>query len=99
MAVANCALAVAYLIARLIRCCVLTLFYLARVALLLLLAIFEPFVSLILSGLTLLGVLTAITLEASAIGQTFPFWGMMALSLGCTVLLSAYYGLMRILSG
>lgn len=44
-----------------------------------------------LSGLTVLGVLAAIALEASAIGGTFPFWGMLVFSLGCTVLLAAYH--------
>lgn len=70
----------------------------AKTLLLTCLAILEPFVCFILSGLAVLGVVVAIALEASALGTTFPFWGMIAFSLGIAMLLAAYRGAMNVLS-
>ena len=68
---------------------------LPAVALLLLL---EPFVSLVLTGLGMAGVLVAIILKCSGDVPHFPFWGMMACSIGCALLLMAYHALIRALA-
>jgi hypothetical protein len=68
---------------------------LPAVALLLLL---EPFVSLVLTGLGMVGVLVAIILKCSGDAPHFPFWGMMACSIGCALLLMVYHALIRLLA-
>jgi hypothetical protein len=56
-----------------------------------------PVVQMILSAVALLGVLTALFFKFLG-APSFPFWGMLGFSLGCTLLLIAYYGLMRLFS-
>ena len=56
-----------------------------------------PVVQIILSSVALLGVLTAFFFRFLG-APNFPFWGMLSLSLGCTLLLIAYCGLMRLFS-
>lgn len=68
---------------------------LPAVALLLLL---EPLVSLVLTGLGMAGVLVAIILKCSGDVPHFPFWGMMACSIGCALLLMVYHALIRVLA-
>lgn len=58
-----------------------------------LLLIFEPIVRLVLSWLTLLAVLTAFLFEFSGAAPGFPFWGMIAFSIGCALALTGYYAL------
>lgn len=74
------------------------LLHVLRATLFALLHIFQPFVSFALSAIAVLGLLTAITMEASATAETFPFWGMMAFSLACAMLLALYDTLLRFLS-
>lgn len=74
------------------------LLYVLRVVLLALLTTFQPLISFVLSAVAVLGVLISLALEASAVGEIFPFWGMIACSLGCTMLLVAYDGLVRCLA-
>lgn len=74
------------------------LLHLLRATLFALLRIFQPFVSFALSAIAVLGVLTAITMEASATAETFPFWGMMAFSLASAMLLALYHALLTFLS-
>lgn len=74
---------------------VLTVF---RSTLLALLMILEPFVSLILSATTILGIAAAIVLEASAMRDAFSFWTMVAFSAGSALLLYAYRATMRLLA-
>lgn len=63
-----------------------------------LLLIFEPIVRLVLSWLTLLAVLTAFLFEFSGAAPSFPFWGMISFSVGCALVLTAYYALLSMLS-
>lgn len=74
------------------------LLYVLRVVLLALLTTFQPLVSFVLSAVAVLGVLISLALEASAVGEIFPFWGMIACSLGCAMLLVAYDGFVRCLA-
>lgn len=62
------------------------------------LLIFEPIVRLVLSWLTLLAVLTAFLFESSGAAPGFPFWGMIAFSVGCALALTGYYALLSLLS-
>jgi len=63
-----------------------------------LLVIFEPIVRLVFSGLSLLAVLTALLFESSSAASKFPFWGMMAFSAGCALVLVGYDAFLRRLS-
>ena len=74
------------------------LLHILRATLFALLHIFQPFVSFALSAIAVLGLLTAITMEASATAETFPFWRMMAFSLASAMLLALYDTLLRFLS-
>jgi hypothetical protein len=56
-----------------------------------------PVVQIILSSVALLGVLTAFFFKFLG-APSFPFWGMLGFSLGCALLLMAYYGLVRLFS-
>lgn len=76
----------------------IALLHMVRMTVLALLMMFEPLVACVLSGLTVLGFLSAVALEASAMGQTFPFWRMVALAFASTMLLAAYHALLRVLS-
>lgn len=69
-----------------------------RLPALMFLMILEPVVRVVLSGLALLVTLCALFLVAVSPSGTFPFWGMLAVGLGCFALLTLYYGLMRLLS-
>jgi hypothetical protein len=69
-----------------------------RLPVLAFLLILEPVVRLVLSSAALLGVLTAFLFEFSAAAPTFPFWGMVAISVGCMLALMAYYAFLRLLS-
>ena len=62
------------------------------------LLIIEPIVWLVFSIAALLGVITAFLFEFSAAAPTFPFWGMVAFSVGCMFALMVYYALVEILS-
>jgi hypothetical protein len=67
-----------------------------RLPALLFLAILEPVVEFVFGALALLGVL--ITLFFKALGVPhFPFWTMLALSLGFGFVVVAYQGLIRLL--
>lgn len=69
-----------------------------RLPLLALLLLLEPFVNLVLTGLGMLGVLVAIILKCSGDLPHFPFWGMMACSISCMLLLMVYHALIGFLS-
>jgi hypothetical protein len=60
------------------------------------LLIIEPVVRLVLSSAALLGVFTALLFEFSAAAPTFPFWGMIAISVGCMLALMTCYALLRL---
>ncbi len=62
------------------------------------LLVFEPFVSLILSAAGFLGMMSALVLKGSGDLPHFPFWGMMAASVGAVVLLMIYHLLIRLFS-
>jgi hypothetical protein len=63
------------------------------------LIILEPVVRLLLAGFALLLTLSALFLKlAMPPGAHVPFLGMLALAVGCTALLSAYYWILRVLS-
>lgn len=69
-----------------------------RVLLLALLTFFEPAIRMVTSLAMLLGILAAIVFELSAVGPTFAFLKMLALSLGCGVVLALYHGLLALVS-
>jgi len=62
------------------------------------LVLLEPAVRIVCSLALVLGVSTSIVFEISAVGPSFPFLGMVALSLGFGLFLCAYYGLLALLS-
>jgi len=68
-----------------------------RLPALTLLVILEPIVRFVLSVSALLVLLTALFFKATLDRPDFPFWGMVAGALGCVLLLSLYYGVMRLL--
>ena len=80
-----------------------TLFWLAwqavRLPIFSLLVVFEPIARLVFSGLSLLAILTAFLFEASSASPRFPFWGMIAFSVGCALALTGYYALLRLFAG
>ena len=57
-------------------------------------AVLEPFVSLVLWGLSVLVIAGALILKAVG-PPNFPFWGMMAFGLACATLLALYYVVIR----
>lgn len=63
-----------------------------------LLVLLEPLVRVALCGLAFVGVLTALVIKLAAHRPDFPFWGTLGLSIGCVLLLSVYYGVIRILA-
>jgi hypothetical protein len=69
-----------------------------RVPVLALLILFEPLVRLLLYGLGLLGAVTALVIELAARPPHFPFWGTLAASVACVVLLGAYHAIIHCLS-
>ena len=70
-----------------------------RVPGLALLTILEPIVSTALVAAALLGTLTAIFWKLASNRSDFPFLGVIALSVGCFLLLTLYHGVIRLLSG
>jgi hypothetical protein len=68
-----------------------------RAPIVLFLIILEPFVRLVLGGAAVLGVLSAIVFEASAVPNTH-FWFIISMSFGCLLVLALYHGLIRLLS-
>lgn len=69
-----------------------------RAPLVLILAFLEPFVRLVLMGMAVLGVLTAIMYRASGVAPHFPFWPMLGMSFGCVLLLAIYHAILRFLA-
>lgn len=69
-----------------------------RLPCLALLIVLEPLVRLALGGFALIGTLTAFLLEFATTLPNFPFWGMLAVSLGCVGVLALYYGAIRLFS-
>jgi hypothetical protein len=70
-----------------------------RVPVLALLMILEPIVSTVLVAAALLGTLTALFWRLASDRSDFPFVGVLALSVGCFLLLTLYHGAIRLLSG
>ena len=70
-----------------------------RLSVLALLMILEPIVSAILAAAALLGTLTAVFWKLASDRADFPFFGVLALSLGCFFLLTLYHAAIRLLSG
>jgi hypothetical protein len=68
-----------------------------RIPALALFVILEPVVRVVLAGLALLLVLTALFYRAIGMPQ-FPFWTVLALGVGSALLLALYYALLRLLS-
>ena len=56
----------------------------------------EPFISFLLSAAGILGIAAALVIRASADLPTFPFWGMIAFSVGSLLLLAAYHALISL---
>jgi len=64
-----------------------------------LLVILEPVMRLLLAGFALLLTLTAFFLKLVMPPQAHaPFWGLLALAVGCVAVLTLYYAALRILS-
>ena len=66
--------------------------------LLALFVILEPVVRVLLAGAALLLTLNALFFAAVRPLSSFPFWGMLAIAVGCVGLLALYHATMRILS-
>ncbi len=69
-----------------------------RIPVLAVLMVLEPFVSVILSALAVLGIFVALFNRFLLHSPRFPFWMMLGVSVGCAVILMFYYGIIRILS-
>lgn len=69
-----------------------------RVPVLAVLLVFEPFVSFILATAGFLGIVVALILKSSGDLPHFPFWVMMAASVGAILLLMVYHLLIRLFS-
>jgi hypothetical protein len=74
------------------------LWQVVRLPVLAVLIVLEPFVSLVLTGFGFLGIVMALILKFSGDLAHFPFWLVMAFSIGAILLLMAYHLLIRILS-
>jgi hypothetical protein len=71
----------------------------ARLPVLTLLVILEPVVRVLLASLALLFVLVALILEWTAPAALHvPFWGLLAVGIGCAWLLALYHFALRVLS-
>jgi hypothetical protein len=70
-----------------------------RLPVLALLMILEPIVSTLLVAAALLGTLTAFFWKLASHRADFPFFGVLALSVGCFLLLTLYHAAIRLLSG
>lgn len=75
-----------------------TLWQIVRLPVLAVLLVLEPFVSLILTAFGFLGIVVALILKLSGDLPHFPFWLMMAFSVGAILMLMAYHALISILS-
>jgi len=60
--------------------------------------VLEPFINLLLTAFGFLGIVVALILKFSGDLPHFPFWLMMAFSIGALLLLMAYHAFIRILS-
>jgi hypothetical protein len=69
-----------------------------RMPLLTVLVILEPVVRVLLAACALLLVLAALFFECLAPHTSIPFWGMLAVAVGCVALLALYYTLLRVFS-
>ncbi len=74
------------------------LWQVVRLPVLAVLLVREPFVNLILTAFGLLGIVVALILEFSGDLPHFPFWLMMAFSIGAILLLMGYRTLISIFS-
>jgi hypothetical protein len=72
--------------------------HIVRLPILAFLIIIEPVVRLVLWSAAFLGTLTAFLFEFSGAAPNFPFWLMISVSIGCMLLLGAYYALLRFFS-
>lgn len=70
-----------------------------RLPVLAFLMILEPIVSTLLAAAALLGTLTAFFWKLASHRADFPFFGVLALSVGCFFLLALYHAAIRLLSG
>jgi hypothetical protein len=73
------------------------LWLLVRVPALAVLCVLEPFVVGLLSAVSALGLLSAIFFGLLVKWPGYPFWGMVAFSVGCSLISLLYYALMRLL--
>src|SRR6267154_1776212 len=74
------------------------LWNLVRVPLLGVLLLLAPVVEFVCSGLLLLGLVVSIAFKISGAGAVFPFWHMIALSLGFGVFVIVYHAAIGLLS-
>jgi len=74
------------------------LWQVVRLPVLAVLLVLEPFASLILTAFGFLGIVVALILKFSGDLPHFPFWTMMAFSIGALLLLMAYHSLIGIFS-
>ena len=74
------------------------LWQVGRLPVLAVLLVLEPFVSLILTGFGFLGIVVALILKLSGDLPHFPFWLMIAFSIGAVLLLMAYHVLIELFS-
>jgi hypothetical protein len=74
------------------------LWQVVRLPVLAVLIVLEPFVSLFLAGFGFLGIVMALILKFSGDLLHFPFWLMMAFSVGSILLLMAYHTLISLFS-
>lgn len=79
-------------------CILWILWQIVRLPVLAVLLVLEPFVSLVLTAFGFLGIVVALILKLSGDLPHFPFWLMMAFSIGAVLLLMAYHVLIEILS-
>lgn len=74
------------------------LWQVVRLPVLAVLIVLEPFISLILTAFGFLGIVIALILKFSGDLPHFPFWLMMAFSVGALLLLMAYHALIGVFS-
>ena len=74
------------------------LWQVVRLPVLAVLIVLEPFISLILTAFGFLGIVVALILKFSGDLPDFPFWLMMAFSIGAILLLMAYHALIGLFS-
>jgi len=75
------------------------LWQIVRFPVLALLIILEPVVRFVLCSCALIGTLGAFFIRLALHRSEFPFWGTLALSIGCVAMLALYYAAMRLFSG